>query len=160
MAPVVADASVLLALGKLHLLELLRDLFQRVSIPPTVAREVSGSLPRLPDWISVVEPRSTSVAQGVIGLHQGEIEALALAVDLRASLIILDDLPARRHARTLGLAIVGTAGILVMAKRAGAIPSVREALDVLREGGFRLRQDVYEQVLADAGERLTDSTAP
>ena len=160
MAPVVADASVLLALGTLHRLELLRHLFQHVSIPPAVAREVSGSLPRLPDWIGVVEPRSMSVVQGAIGLHQGEIEALALAVELRASLIILDDLPARRHARTLGFTIVGTAGILVMAKRAGAIPSVREALDVLREGGFRLRQDVYEQVLADAGEELPDSTTP
>ncbi len=154
MAPVVADASALLALVKLRRLELLRDLFRQVCIPPAVSREVSGSLPRLPDWIRVVEPRSMSVAQGVLGLHQGEIEALALAVDLHASLIILDDLLARRHATALGLAIVGTAGILVMAKRAGMIPSVREALDVLRQVGFRLRQDVYEQIVADAGEKL------
>jgi predicted nucleic acid-binding protein len=75
-----------------------------------------------------------------------------LALEVSASLLILDDLPARRHALGLGLAIIGTAGVLVMAKRANLIPSVREALDALRRGGFRLRQDVHDEILIDAGE--------
>ena len=152
MASVVADASALLALSKLDRLELLRDLFQQVSIPPTVSHEIARTLPRLPDWIRVVTPHSSGAGQQVVGLHQGEIEAIALALEVAASLLILDDLPARRHALGLGLAIIGTAGVLVMAKRSNLIPSVREALDALRRGGFRLRQDVYDQILIDAGE--------
>jgi hypothetical protein len=152
MAPVVADASALLALSKLDRLELLRDLFQQVSIPPTVSHEISRTLPRLPDWIQVVVPHSVGASREVVGLHQGEIEAIALALEVSASLLILDDLAARRHALGLGLAIIGTAGVLVMAKRSNLIPSVREALDALRRGGFRLRQDVYDQILIDAGE--------
>ena len=152
MAPVVADASVLLALSKLDRLDLLRDLFQQVSIPPTVSNEISRTLPHLPDWIRVTEPRSVEATRDVVGLHRGELEAIALALDVHASVLILDDLPARRHALSLGLAIIGTAGVLVMAKRSNLIPSVREPLDALRRGGFRLRQDVYEQILIDAGE--------
>ena len=117
MAPVVADASALLALSKLDRLELLRDLFHQVSIPPTVSREISRTLLRLPDWIQVVAPSSVGASRKIVGLHQGEIEAIALALEVSASLLILDDLPARRHALGLGLAIIGTAGVLVMAKR-------------------------------------------
>lgn len=54
MAPVVADASALLTLSKLDRLDILRDLFQQISIPPTVLQEVSRTLPRLPNWIRVV----------------------------------------------------------------------------------------------------------
>jgi predicted nucleic acid-binding protein len=154
MASVVADASVLLALATLDRLGLLRDLFQQLIIPPTVSVEVSRTLPRLPEWIRVIEPRAVTVTRDSIGLHQGELEAIALALDVHASLLILDDLQARRHAVGLGLAIVGTAGVLVMAKRSGLLLSVREPLDALRRRGFRLRQDVYEQILIDAGEEL------
>jgi len=75
-----------------------------------------------------------------------------LSLEVSASLLILDDLPARRHAVGLGLAIIGTAGVLVISRRARLIPSVREPLDALRRSGFRLRQDVYDQILIDAGE--------
>lgn len=136
MASVVADASALLAFTRIGQLDLLRQLFQEVTIPPAVAREVAVALPSLPDWIRVIKADSTHAARGIVGLHAGEIEAIGLALDLRPSLLILDDLPARRHAIGLGLAIVGTAGALVMAKRAGLIPSVRDELDALRRTGF------------------------
>jgi predicted nucleic acid-binding protein len=93
-------------------------------------------VPRLPDWIQVVTPHSAGASRDVVGLHQGELEAIALALEVSASLLILDDLPARRHAVSLGLAIIGTAGVLVMAKRAHLISSVREPLDALRRRAF------------------------
>jgi hypothetical protein len=82
-------------------------------------------LPHLPDWIHVAAPHSVGATGDVVGLHQGEIEAIALALEVHASVLILDDLPARSHALGLGLAIIGTAGVLVMAKRSGLTPSVR-----------------------------------
>jgi predicted nucleic acid-binding protein len=154
MASVVADASVLLALGPLDRLGLLRDLFQELIVPPTVSREVSRTLPQLPDWIRVIQPAPVNATRDSLGLHQGELGAIALAPDVQASLLILDDLPARRHAVGLGLAILGTAGVLVMAKRSSLLPSVREPLEVLRRRGFRLRQDVYEHIQNDGGEEF------
>lgn len=85
-------------------------------------------------------------------LDEGESEALALALQVEDRRIILDDLPARKLAATLALSLIGTAGVLLAAKRSGLIAAVRPLLDALRDKGFRLRQDVYEEVLGSAGE--------
>ncbi len=155
MATVVADASVIIALSEIDRLSLLRDLFHQVLVPPAVHREVQGSIALLPEWIAVQAPSEASVSSSrAVSLDPGETEAIGLSIDTAANLVILDDLPARRLALARGLPVVGTAGILVMAKRAGLIDSVRPDLDALRAHGFYLRQDVYAQVLLSAGERL------
>lgn len=158
MASFVADASVLIALARIGRLSLLRDLTGEVVVPPSVALEVQGTLPQLPDWIRVQSPLRgvESHAPWPRALAVGEIEAIALAIDLDAELVILDDLPARRLAIDRGLPVVGTAGLVVAAKRRGLIPSVRPDLDALRESGFRLRQDVYLEILRAAGELPVD----
>lgn len=75
-----------------------------------------------------------------------------MALEAKADRIILDDRPARHLAIDLGLNVVGTAGVLFAAKQRGLIPAVRPALDALRARGFRLRKEVYEEVLQAAGE--------
>jgi len=85
-------------------------------------------------------------------LDPGETEAIQLALRTNAGLVILDDLPARRLATELGLPIIGTAGILFLAKQRGFVEAVRPALDALRTEGFRLRRDVYEAILRSANE--------
>lgn len=153
MAAVVADASVLIALGQIDRLSLLEQLFGEVMIPPAVAREVSPGLPELPSWIrtrALDEPPDPRVVSA--SLDAGETEAIALALVVNAERIILDDLPARRLAVALGLSVVGTAGILFAAKQKGLLPAVAPALDALRAKGFRLRQDVHEEILKAAGE--------
>jgi len=85
-------------------------------------------------------------------LHPDESEAIGLALEISAGRLILDDLPARRLAKTLGLSIVGTAGLDLLAKRKGLVPLVRAVLDALRAKGFRLRQDVYEEIMEASGE--------
>jgi predicted nucleic acid-binding protein len=69
-----------------------------------------------------------------------------------AAWLILDDAPARALARNLELHVLGTAAVLLEAKSAGLIPLVRPILDALRARGFRLRKDIYEEVLQAAGE--------
>lgn len=153
MAQVVADASVLIALAQLDQLQLLERLFGEIVIPGAVAREVAPSLPQLPSWIKV-RPLSRNLDRRVekAALDLGESEALALALQLEGGRIILDDLPARSLAAALGLSVIGTAGVLLAAKRSGLIAAVRPLLDALRATGFRLRQDVYEEVLRSASE--------
>jgi predicted nucleic acid-binding protein len=139
-ALVVADASVLRALGQIGQLSLLQRVFGEVVIPPAVEREVASSRPPLPGWVRTrkllraVDPRVTEAALG-----DGETETISLALEAMAERVILDDLPARRLARGFGLNVVGTAGILFMAKRYGFIAAIRPLLDALRAAGFRLR---------------------
>lgn len=154
MAAVVADASPLIALHQIEHLALLERLFAQVEIPPAVAQEVAPSLPELPSWIVVRElsqPIGSVILRAALG--RGETEALGLAQELRAELVIVDDRPARRLALDLGLSVAGTAGILARARRAGFISAVRPLLEQLLSLGFRLSPAIIEQVLADAGEQ-------
>ena len=152
-AIVVADASVLIALDQIDQLSLLQKLFAEIMVPPAVAREVAPRLPQLPTWIQtrpLERPPDARVVKA--SLDSGETEAISLALEAKADRIILDDLPARYLAKTLGLAVVGTAGVLFAAKQRGLIHAVRPWLDALRAKGFRLRKEVYEEILETAGE--------
>jgi hypothetical protein len=155
MAEVVADASVLIALAQIGQLSLLERLFGQVVVPHAVAREVSPSLPQLPAWVETRAARQPLDARVLdASLDAGETETIAMALELRSKRVILDDLQARRLGERLGLRVIGTAGVLLAAKQRGLIPAVRPQLDALKAAGFRLRQDVHQEVLraADEGE--------
>lgn len=154
MAKVVADASCLIALQHVGRLGLLQQLFgDGVVIPRAVQPEVAPTLPDMPEWIRVVDVAKPSRPELLAGrMGEGETEALALADEIEAKAVIVDDLAARRTARELGLRIVGTAGILVRAKQRGLIPAVRPVLDALLAAGFRLSAKVYGRILSAAGE--------
>ena len=123
-------------------------------MPPAVVREV-GATTRLPTWIEqrdltqVVGPRILSASLGA-----GESEAISLALEVQARLLILDDRPARRLAQALHLPPIGTVGILLAAKRQNVVPVLRPSLDALVQHDFRIGQRLYEQVLRDAGETV------
>ena len=85
-------------------------------------------------------------------LDPGETEAIALALQAKVERVILDDLPARRLAMRLGLGVIGTGGMLFLAKQRALIRAVRPPLDALEAAGFRLRKDVYDEILKAAGE--------
>lgn len=85
-------------------------------------------------------------------LNEGESEAIALALQEEADLILLDDYEAREFARIYGLKITGIIGILLKAKYMGRISSLSDNLENLRETGFWLNEDLRSQILRDAGE--------
>jgi len=64
----------------------------------------------------------------------------------------LDDLQARRLAEELGLTVIGTLGILLRAKQAALLPTVRPLIHALIALGFHLAPDLYQTVLDLAGE--------
>lgn len=153
MAAVIADASPLIALHQIGQISLIERLFGRILIPTAVAREVSPSLPALPVWIVVrdlAQPIASEILQASLGA--GESETLALGLEIAEGLLILDERPARKLALLLGLQVVGTAGVLLAAKRAGLIPEVRALLDALIEKGFRVSSTLRDRVLTDAAE--------
>jgi predicted nucleic acid-binding protein len=121
---VVSNFSPLIALAGIRRLDFLPAIFESVLIPPAVAREISPSIPVLPPWLRIHAPSVLPPAPLLRRrLGAGEREALALAIELKADWIILDDLPARRSAEAAGLNVIGTLGTLLAAKRAGLLNS-------------------------------------
>ena len=148
---VVSNSSPLIALDRIGRLELLNRLLGEVLVPPAVAREVFLDR-ELPGWIRIKPlTRSPEIFMSPT-LGAGEREAIALAVELGASRVILDDLPARRLAATLRLPVIGTVGLILAAKRAGHVPLIASILDELLTAGFRLSPSVVAAALASAGE--------
>jgi hypothetical protein len=151
MAQVVADTSPLIALQQIGRLDLLRALFGSVLIPSAVAAEAL-SVDR-PEWL-IERPLTKPLPLDVTSadLEPGESEAIALALELSADRVLIDEMPARKVAERLGLPLVGTLGILLLAKRSGVIEAVREPVDALRRTGFHMSTRLYEYLLREAGE--------
>ena len=149
---VVSNSSPLIALEQLGLLGILEQIFGTVLAPPAVVREVAPTV-TLPQWITE-QTLSQAIGSQILSasLGAGESEALSLALELKASLLILDERPARRLAGALGIPIMGTLGLLLKAKSLGLIPELKPQLEALLKHDFRVSSTLYEQVLKSAGE--------
>jgi predicted nucleic acid-binding protein len=157
----IVDTSPLIFLAKLNRLDLLRQGAEEILAPPAVLREISERQDEAArqveearrDWLRTraVEDRLLStVLQTDLG--EGEAEAIALALEVGAARIVLDDLDARRFADRLGLRSVGTLGLLLAARLRGEIPSLRDEIARLRHGGFRAAPALVAAILREAGE--------
>src|SRR5438067_8821783 len=105
---VVCNSSPLIALDQIGQLDLLEQLFGSVLVPPAVVREVGPAL-ALPAWI-VEQSLTQGLAPQLLrpSLGPGESEAIAMALEVNAAWVVLDDRPARRLAQALGLTVIGT----------------------------------------------------
>ena len=146
----------------LHLnrMDILQHLFTHIHIPQVVREELEEFFSAheqlqkaLQDGFLVVHTIQSSVIlkQFLNVLHQGEAEAIALAEEINADLIILDDNRARRTASMRGLRVVGTLSLLRRAEERGFIPALKPLLDILMSAGFYMGKE-YDEVLHDAGE--------
>jgi len=149
----ISDSSPLIALSQIRQLDLLRKLCSSILITPAVASDVAPSLPVLPSWIAVAglegEPHPATLSPS---LGQGEREVISLAIEVGGARVIVDDQAARRVAKRIGLHVIGTAGILIAAKRRGLIPNIRPYLDQLLAVEFFLSTELYDEVIRRAGE--------
>ncbi|MFN4033969.1 MAG: DUF3368 domain-containing protein [Fimbriimonadales bacterium] len=156
----VVDAAPLILLAKVDALELLRLGSEAVLAPLEVLSEVdqgadvAAARVRLArtQWLQECHAR-TPLPSLPEALGAGERAVLEQALTLGEVQVVSDDLVARRAALRLGLTPIGTIGILLMAKRVGAIASVSEYLRALRAMGMYLSETLIERVLAEAGER-------
>ena len=98
----------------------------------------------------MTQPVGSTVLRATLG--PGESEAISLAIEVEARLLILDDLAARRLALGLRLPVIGTLGLLLAAKRKKLLEAVKPCLDQLLSHEFRVSSELYDRVLRDAGE--------
>jgi len=152
---VVSNSTPLIALSRINQLQLLRTLFGTIIIPPSVYDEVvleGGGRPGVKEvanasWITKIEVQNllaVSILQ--MDLDRGESEAVVLAKELGADYLLVDEKKARRVARSAGMGIMGTVGILGLATKKGLISDLDETFNRLAENGFRFTEEVREKV--------------
>lgn len=88
-------------------------------------------------------------------LDRGEAEVLALAQEMDADLVIIDERLARRHAKRLGLALTGVLGVLLKAKERGLIPAIGPWVDRLRQGGIHLGDEIVNSPVGPSATLVT-----
>jgi hypothetical protein len=157
---VVANTTPLITLALISRLDLLQQLYGEVVVPLAVRDEILAGGPasigsaevRQATWLRVTPLQDPRRADLLADLDRGEAEVLALAQELDADLVILDERLARRHAARLGLTLTGTLGVLLKAKERGLVSTVAPLIDQLRQGGIRLSDGVVAEALKLAQE--------
>ncbi len=152
---VVSDTSPIIAFSNLRKLHILKALFERITIPQAVYDELCEREPFQPvEWIDVQKINDRSRYNMLRpDLDHGESEAIVLCFEKGMELLLVDDGEARKAAESLGMKIMGTGGLLLLAKQQGLIDSVRTEIDKLeKEGQFRLSDSVRNILLQAAGE--------
>jgi predicted nucleic acid-binding protein len=157
---VVVNTTPIIALALIGQLDLLRHLYGEVVIPPAVQAEVLAGGPgsigvtelQGANWIQTVSMQDPRRADLLSDLDRGEAEVIALAQELNAELVIIDERLARRHAKRLGLTLTGTLGVLLKARERGLVPAVGPLIDQLRQGDIWLDDALVAEALRLAGE--------
>ncbi|MBI3734045.1 MAG: DUF3368 domain-containing protein [Chloroflexi bacterium] len=161
---VVSNTSPIINLARISQLDLLRRIYSELLIPEAVWQEIvvhgagqpGADETRQATWIHMRAVSNRALVQSLRQeLDAGEAEAIALALEVGAEALVMDERLGRETARHLGLRCVGLVGVLVAAKHQGRITAIKPPLDLLRStANFRVFDALYERVLRDEGELL------
>lgn len=144
---IVSDSSCLILLAKLDELDLLAKVYGEIIITPEVAQEI---LFFVPVWIKIQAAENKTLQDQIAGkVDLGEASAIALAMEIKDSLLIIDDNRAKKLAQRMGIDVTGTFGVLLEAKDLKVIPLVKPFLQRIKETNFRFDENI---VLKLAGE--------
>jgi predicted nucleic acid-binding protein len=159
MLKVVSNTTPIISLLKLNRLDLLQQIYQEIFIPGAVFREIEQGklkdfyqdLSKI-DWIKIVEIKNKESIKYFLDLDEGEAEAIVLATELKADLIILDEKLGRFHAKHAGLKVTGTIGVLIKAKSASQIDTLKPLLEELTEKEVWINEKLKNEILRIVNE--------
>ncbi len=161
---IVSNTSPIINLAKIDKLDLIEKLYQNIIIPAAVYKELimSGqdkeNIPAIKSLIDnkiiyVQEIQNSALTRALEqDLDPGESETIALAVEINADLVILDEREARETAEIYKLKKTGFIGILLKAKQKGFIDSVKKYLDRAIEKGFWIDERLYRSIIKKLSE--------
>ena len=157
----VSNTGPLVALALVERLDILQGLFEVTTIPQAVHEEIlqGGATSagvnayRRAAWIRVEPLQATLDPLLTLVLDRGEASVIQLARERDTDSVLIDERKARKIARTVyNLDVVGTAGILVEAKKRGIVIRVGEILTRMRENGYWIHDRIVAAALNEAGE--------
>ncbi|MDZ8185375.1 MAG: DUF3368 domain-containing protein [Nostoc sp. ChiSLP02] len=156
---VISNTSAITNLAAIQYLQLLPQLYTQVIIPEAVYRELTDIKPDVPgtsevqaaSWLEIRQVTNCETIERLryeVRLDPGESEAIALALELSADLLLIDERRGRAEAHRLGLRITGLLGILIEAKHQNLIIAVKPLMDALiSTSEFRVSPALYNQIL-------------
>jgi predicted nucleic acid-binding protein len=153
MLKVVSNTTPLIALSKISKLHLLRDLYNIIIIPTAVYEEYQNGkdkdfyvdISRI-DWIKIIAIESQKASEYILDLDRGEAEAIVLAEEMNADLLLMDEISGRQYARLKSLKITGTIGVLLKAREKKLIPAVIPLAMELRSKGIWLNDKIINHI--------------
>lgn len=159
MLKVVSNTTPIIALLKIGKLHILKDLYGEILIPMEVFKEIEAGknkeiytdLIKI-EWIKIEKINNEKSLTYFLDLDKGEAEAIVLATEKEADLIILDESLGRFHAKHAGLKVTGTIGILLKAKQLKHIAEIKPLLDTLRANNVWLSDSFVNKALKLAKE--------
>jgi predicted nucleic acid-binding protein len=160
MLKVVSNTTPIISLLKIGKLKIFKDLYGEIFIPQEVFNEIETGknkefytdLSKI-DWIKIEKINNEKSLSYFLDLDKGEAEAIVLATEKEADLIILDESLGRFHAKHTGLKVTGTIGILLKAKQLGHINELKPLLFELRTKNVWLSDGFIENALKLANEK-------
>ncbi len=161
MSRIICNSGPIIALGILARLDLLRSLFHEVLVPEAVKHEneqggvkLSGLADfRRADWLRIVPLQHQRDALLESLLDLGEASVISLALAQKASLVLIDERKTRKVARDIyGLQVIGTARLLVEARRKNLLPEIAPQFQKLRDEGYWIHDSIVKVALQEAGE--------
>lgn len=147
---VISDTSCFIALDRINKLEILHHLFDTILTTPSVQQEFGKALP---SWISIKEATNhDKIIELEAILDKGEASAIALALQMKDSVIIIDEKKGRKIAKSYNLQVIGSLKVLLIAKQKGVIDKIYPIIQELESENFRFSKVIVDQVLSEANE--------
>lgn len=148
---VISDTSCLIILSNINELEILKLIYGEIITTVEISNEFGEPLP---DWVKIKSPDNTLILNELKEqIDKGEASAIALALETTDCILILDDLKARKIAENYGLKITGTLGVILYAHEKGIIKSVKVFLEKMKNNGFRISDEIEQEILHKANEK-------
>ncbi|MEM9120418.1 MAG: DUF3368 domain-containing protein [Cyanobacteria bacterium P01_F01_bin.56] len=158
---IISNATPLIAFARIEQISLLQKVVGELVIPVAVEQEITAyqssqrgsvDLGKL-SWIQVRSLRSDQQVRLLLPtLDRGEAEVIALALEVNADRILMDELTGRKVAESLNLKIVGSVGILIRAKQLAYIPAIQPYLQQMRQAGIYFSDRFVNAVLHQVNE--------
>jgi len=156
---IISDSSPLISLAIIGKLNILVHLYEEIYVPTAVYEEVVKSdKPFAKELKLFLQGKIKSVKNKMAvdillsDIGAGEAEAIILALEQHPDVILIDDLKARRFAKIKGLTVMGTMGLLLMAKREGLIEEIKPLLSDLLSNNIRISSKIIDITLHAADE--------
>ena len=157
---IISDTTPLISLMKISQLKLLKEMFGEILIPEAVFDELTTNDSfkteaeqikscQFIKKVKVKEEKAVNILRRTSGLDLGESEAIVLADDNKADILLIDEAKGRQIAELMGLKIMGTVGILISAYESNLLSKseVENSLIILKNSNRRISEKLFQYAL-------------